>query len=158
MIDKKIVLNTREQETMRGERKLELLGSLPSQSSYERFLYILFRSITGNKCGAERIRRRYYEECWDTGSHWKTRKGSFSLRKRIQRGTWDVNLRGIEKGGEHASEILMRMPLASSLVPLGLVFRATLNFRKFKVALNPMYRYFFELCQKLHLILFIKIL
>ena len=36
--------------------------------------------------------------------------------------------------------------------------RATLNFRIFKVALNPMYRKFFRLCQKLHLILLIKIL
>ena len=37
-------------------------------------------------------------------------------------------------------------------------FRATLNFQKFKVALNPMYRIFLKLCQKLHLILVIKIL
>jgi len=35
--------------------------------------------------------------------------------------------------------------------------RATLDFRKFKVALNPMYGIYFKLCQKLHLILFIKI-
>ena len=36
-------------------------------------------------------------------------------------------------------------------------FRVTisLNFRKFKVALNPMYKYF-KRCQKLHLILLIK--
>ena len=38
------------------------------------------------------------------------------------------------------------------------IFRATLNFRKFKVALNPMYIIFFKLCQELHLILLIKIL
>ena len=37
-------------------------------------------------------------------------------------------------------------------------FRATLNFRKVKVALNRIYRTFFKLCQKLHLILLIKIL
>ena len=37
-------------------------------------------------------------------------------------------------------------------------FRATLNFLKFKVALNPMYRMFLQLCQTLHLILLIKIL
>ena len=36
---------------------------------------------------------------------------------------------------------------------------ATLNFQKSKVALNPMYRIIlFKLCQKLHLILLIKIL
>jgi len=35
--------------------------------------------------------------------------------------------------------------------------RDTLNVRKFKVALNPMYRFLFKLCQKLHLILLIKI-
>ena len=35
-------------------------------------------------------------------------------------------------------------------------FRATLNFRKFKVALNPMHRIFFELCQKLRLVMLIK--
>ena len=32
-------------------------------------------------------------------------------------------------------------------------FRATLNFRKFKVAVDPMYEFFFKLWQKLHLIL-----
>ena len=37
-------------------------------------------------------------------------------------------------------------------------FRATLNFRKFKVALNPMYRTFLNFAKKLHLILAIKIL
>ena len=35
-------------------------------------------------------------------------------------------------------------------------FRATLNFRKFKVALNPMYRIFFKLCQKLCIVMLIK--
>jgi len=35
-------------------------------------------------------------------------------------------------------------------------FRATLNFKKFKVALNPMYRIFLKLSQKLHLIMLIK--
>jgi len=34
--------------------------------------------------------------------------------------------------------------------------RATLNFRKFKVALNPMYKIFLKLCQNLHLIMLIK--
>jgi len=34
-------------------------------------------------------------------------------------------------------------------------FRATLNFRKFKVALNPMQK-FLKLCQKLRLIMLIK--
>ena len=35
-------------------------------------------------------------------------------------------------------------------------FRATSNFRKFKVRLNPIYRIFFKLCQKLRLIMLIK--
>ena len=35
-------------------------------------------------------------------------------------------------------------------------FRATLNFRKIKVALNPTYRFFFKFCQKLRLIVLIK--
>ena len=37
-------------------------------------------------------------------------------------------------------------------------FRATFNCRKFKVALNPMYRIFLKLCEKLHFILLIKFL
>ena len=36
-------------------------------------------------------------------------------------------------------------------------FRATLAFRKFKVALYPTVQHFFKLCQKLHLLLLIKI-
>ena len=37
-----------------------------------------------------------------------------------------------------------------------LEFRATLNFRKFKMALNLMYRIFLNFFQKLHLIMLIK--
>ena len=36
-------------------------------------------------------------------------------------------------------------------------FRATLNFQKIKVALNPMYSCFKRLCQKLRFIMLIKI-
>ena len=35
-------------------------------------------------------------------------------------------------------------------------FRATLNFRKFKVALNPTFRIFLKLCQKLRLVMLIS--
>ena len=52
----------------------------------------------------------------------------------------------------------MQLLAAKYKKSLHVEFRATLNFRTFKVALNPMYINFFNLCQKLHLILLIKIL
>ena len=48
------------------------------------------------------------------------------------------------------------LPKFKKILYMGL--RATLNVPKFKVALNPMWRIFLKLCQKLHLYLLIKIL
>ena len=51
---------------------------------------------------------------------------------------------------------LMKNVLAKFKKILYMGFRATLNFRKFKVALKSMYRISFKLYQKLRLIMLIK--